>query len=197
MQVPPAVYNFLSWLLCGDKSEAPLCLESRAPPANQAMHRRILSLGQDLIFNATRGHIKTAKHVALPIALKHLNGSTQAVTILNRFGHCMSETQLREYETGMAQQQLELQYQGNAFLPSNIHAGGYVSLCWDNNDLLEETKTGTGTTHCTNGIVVQRLVTPVVSSAPCSQNVASNSASQRQHQHATHTCGRKCFPGWS
>ena len=83
VQVPPAVYNFLSWLPCGDKSEAPLCLESCVPPANQAMHRRILSLGQDLIFNATRGHIKTAKHVALPIALKHLTGSTQAVTILN------------------------------------------------------------------------------------------------------------------
>ena len=42
VQVPPAVYNFLSWLLYGDKSEAPLCLESCVLPPNQAMHRRIL-----------------------------------------------------------------------------------------------------------------------------------------------------------
>ena len=31
-------------------------------------------------------------------------------------------------------------------------------LCWDNNDIQEETYSGKGTTHCTNGIVIQRKV---------------------------------------
>ena len=36
--------------------------------------------------------------------------------------------------------------------------GSSAIFCWDNNDILEETLSGRGTTHCTNGIVIQRKV---------------------------------------
>ena len=42
------------------------------------------------------------------------------------------------------------------FIPSNIDTRSPVVFCWDNNDISEETATGAGTTHCTNGIVIQR-----------------------------------------
>ena len=96
IQVPPAIYNFLSWLISVDNSDAAICLESCVVSPSQGMHRWILSVGQDLIFNATQGQMKTPKHVSVPIAIKQLTGSTQTVTLLNRFGHCISETQLRE-----------------------------------------------------------------------------------------------------
>ena len=40
----------------------------------------------------------------------------------------------------------------------SFHPTSFVTLCWDNNDTLEETPSGMGTTHCTNGIAVQRRV---------------------------------------
>ena len=52
-----------------------------------------------------------------------------------------------------------LQYRQGCVVPSNIQpATSFVQVCWDNNDLLEETLTGIGTTHCTNGIAMQRQV---------------------------------------
>ncbi len=35
--------------------------------------------------------------------------------------------------------------------------GEHVTIYWDNNDICEETLSVEGTTHCTNGIVVQRI----------------------------------------
>jgi hypothetical protein len=43
------------------------------------------------------------------------------------------------------------------FIPSNIRSGNFLTFCWDSNDINEETLTGEGTTHCTNGIIVQRV----------------------------------------
>ena len=40
-------------------------------------------------------------------------------------------------------------------LPSNINQRIFNIFAFDNNDLLEETLSGQGTTHCTNGIVIQ------------------------------------------
>ena len=72
------------------------------------------------------------------------------VTLLNRFGHAFSASQVQEVETGMAQQLLDKHSTGidsDVFVPSNIRPESFVQFCWDNNDILEETLTGTGTTH--------------------------------------------------
>ena len=39
-------------------------------------------------------------------------------------------------------------------LPSNINQGIFSIFAFDNNDLLEETLSEHGNTHCTNGIVI-------------------------------------------
>ena len=128
--IPPALYNFLCWLLFGDESIAPIDVENFIDTPNASMHQRALSVAQDLIFIATQGLIKTPKHVSLPIAIKHITGSVQAVPLLNRFGHCISESQLREYDTAMAERQLQVDHP--AFFPRNIQAGARnIILCWD------------------------------------------------------------------
>ncbi len=47
--------------------------------------------------------------------------------------------------------------QNGILLPSNIQPNVFSCFFWDNNDILEETLSGKGTTHCTNGIVIQRM----------------------------------------
>ena len=102
---------------------------------SQAANRKITSIAQDIIY----------------------------VTLLDRFGHGISQSQLAEWDAVLARQQTERQqqkqhtYQG-AFVPSNISSTSTIVIYWDNNDLLEGTSSGLTTSHFTNGIVVQREV---------------------------------------
>ena len=57
----------------------------------------------------------------------------------------------------MAMRQVK-RYEGGSVLPSNAQPGVFATFCWDNNDLKEETLSGKGTTHCTNGIMIQPKV---------------------------------------
>ena len=71
--------------------------------------------------------------------MKNITGSAKVVTILNKFGHSISDSQLREWDAAMAEKQLELQKDQATLIPSNINSLSFVTLCWDNNDILEET----------------------------------------------------------
>ena len=52
-----------------------------------------------------------------------------------------------------------LQQEAQAFVPTSICQGGhFVHFCWDINDLNEYTLSGANSTHCTNGILIQRKV---------------------------------------
>ena len=160
VQVPSALYNFLVWLLVGDTEAdgSRITLDRVKPPASSVDQRHIMSLAQDMIHTVTKGRVKTAKHVALPIAVKQMTGSAQTVTLLNHFGCGLSKSQISEIETAMAENIVQQQQQQTAFVPSNISKGSFVHFCWDNNDINEETLSGRGTTHCTNGIAIQRRV---------------------------------------
>ncbi|KAJ8050265.1 hypothetical protein HOLleu_03399 [Holothuria leucospilota] len=60
--------------------------------------------------------------------------------------------QIRELDTTVAQKVVERDID----LPQNIIPRQYTTAVWDNIDLSEETLSGKGTTHFTNGILVQR-----------------------------------------
>lgn len=110
------------------------------------------------MYSASRGCVKQAKHICLPMAVCHLTGNKQVITLLNHFGHGVSATQLEEFEKCPAEQHLKDQdlSQDAGFIPSTVYPGAFLTLCWDNSDLCEETLSGKGTTHCTNGIAIQR-----------------------------------------
>ena len=107
------------------------------------------------MFNASTGRIKTSKHTALPMTIKNKTGCAEIVTLLNLLGHGISYSHIEELETAMAKRQVK-RYDDGFVLPSNAQS----TFCWDNNDLKEETETlsGKGTTHCTNGIMIQPKV---------------------------------------
>ena len=152
ISVPTVVYNLLAWILSEDGER-----EDEKVNVDENCQRLVLSLAQDLLYNVSKGRMKTPKHVALPIAVKNLTRSKEVITLLNRYGHGISYDQVLEIETALAESHIEAQEHG-VILPKVICANVFSTFCWDNIDLLEETLSGRGTTHCTNGIVVQRQV---------------------------------------
>ena len=68
----------------------------------------------------------------------------------------MLYTKVEEEETGMAERQIQSQQDGE-LIPSNSYHGVFLQFAWDNNDLEESTPSGSGTTHCKNGIVIQKI----------------------------------------
>ena len=48
------------------------------------------SLGQDIIYAATKGRVRTPKSILLPSMVKTLTNNTRLINILNRLGHGVS-----------------------------------------------------------------------------------------------------------
>ena len=158
IQVPDSLFNFLAWLLC-DSTDVDGDIPDVVGRINvrNDMKRRILSIGQDLVYASPNGRVKTPKHVSIAMTVKNLTRSSQVITLLNRFGHCISYNDVISLENKMVQQQLQRE-KDNLILPSNIQPHVFANFCWDNNDLNEETVSGSDTTHCINAIIIQQRV---------------------------------------
>jgi len=135
--VPDMLYNMLVWNLTSDTEFSP----ERVTNLPNHDHRWILSLGQDLIHCVSRGRTKTPKHVLLLVTVKSLTGNAELVTLLNRFGHGLSSSQIEELETAIAKQQITNLRKG-VLLPNVCSPSVSAVFCWDNNDLQEETLSG-------------------------------------------------------
>ena len=130
----------------------------RVKPSSASVERQVLSIAQDHIFSTTSGKVMPPKRVALAMSVRHLTGSSKVVTLLNRFGHTCSVSHAMEVECALAEKQLQEQAKEEVYLPPDIKPGAWVNFARDNNDLCEDTLSGAGTMHCTNGTVVQRCV---------------------------------------
>jgi hypothetical protein len=130
---------------------------TRKPPAmcNQRSSRLLSSLSEDMCAAATCSRWQMPKHLLLGMTVHHLTGSAQLITLLHRFGHCCSYSQVLELENAVAFQSLSRQ----TVLPSNISVDGnkFSHFFFDNFDILEQTASGAGTTYYTHGIVIQEL----------------------------------------
>ena len=181
--IPPSLHNFLAWVFDGapdsSSDDFSVSVSERVPVNSEVKLRHVQSLSQDIIHCATGGRIKCGKHVSLAVSMHHLTGSAAIVTILNRFGHCVSYSQLSEILTAMAEEVVNSNALSRSYVPSNIHGGSFVSLAWDNNDINEETLSGTGTTHCTNGIAIQRSVAQTSPALPQDTGVRRQSTRRR------------------
>ena len=135
--VPDMLYNMLAWILTSDTEFSTEWVTSLP----NHVHRWILSLRQDLIHYVSRGRTKTPKHMPLPMTVKSLTGSAELVTLLNRFGHGLSYSQIEELETAIAEQQIT-NLRNGVLLPTACSPSVSAVFCWDNNDLQEETLSG-------------------------------------------------------
>jgi len=104
------------------------------------------------------------KHLLLGVSVHHLTGNAELVTLLNRFGHCANYSAVMELETAMADSIVS----SDSVFPSSIriHSNKFSHTVWDNFDILEETPSGSGTTHSTHDIVIQEHYEDVVNDGP-------------------------------
>ncbi len=153
VEIPDILYNLLAYIITGTPSPV---AEGRMP-VNSDTERQIFSVAQDLINIVSKGKVKTVKSLGLGVAVRNLTGNKEVNYILNRFGHALSYNVIQRYEKARVAQ-LHGDDRKSLVLPPTVKARVPTSFVWDNNDLSEETLTGAGTTHVTNGIIIQQGV---------------------------------------
>ena len=121
-----------------------------------ADERRVLCLAQDLIHCASRGQVKLPKHVGLAMSVRHMTGSEQLVSILNRMGHCSSYDEIERMDTGLAKEILAKSQDCGTVIPSNISPAAFIQFAAYNNDLNEQTLDGKSTTRATTLVVYHK-----------------------------------------
>lgn len=84
------------------------------------------------------------------------------MTLLNKLGHCASWDTVLSLDTSLAQLTL---MEGSDKVPKGFSKRAPTTLVWDNIDFGEETLSGRGTTHHTNGIMLQSCASKTVSTA--------------------------------
>lgn len=148
--IPTLLFNFLAWCFGeSDEIETDVFVTT-----SEKMKRKIFSIIQDMIHILSAGRKQTPKHLSLAMAVRHITGSARLINILNGLGHCISHSAVLEYDTQLAEMQLN---SANS-LPVGIVPNKFSTIVWDNIDFREETLTGHGTTHSTNGILIQQKV---------------------------------------
>lgn len=127
-------------------------LTKRRKPSER-VKRLTKSLGQDLMYNATRGNIKTVKHTQLGIFIKRITGSRLVIDCFNRFGHTISYHEVNALETAFAEVQMHHQL-ARTYVPPRVIPSKFVTFVYDNCDHNPESLSGISM-HVTNGIMIQ------------------------------------------
>lgn len=94
--IPPLTLLFFRTLIGGMQSEP------RSAHSEDVIERKAVAGASDAVFNCTRGTVCPWKHQSLGLGLGTLTGSKLLLTILNRFGHCISYDEVKRLETEMA-----------------------------------------------------------------------------------------------
>eukprot|EP00057_Strongylocentrotus_purpuratus_P021683 XP_011676157.1 PREDICTED: uncharacterized protein LOC105444073 [Strongylocentrotus purpuratus] len=148
--IPWQLFNFLGWM--SGVSHEP---REEKVTVSTDDERKVLSIAQDIVYLKTKGRCVLPKHHALGMSVRHLTGSAKLIGILNGLGHSVSRSVVLAHDTALAKRQLAL---GDQILPDGVQPI-FTTLVYDNNDFGEETVSGKGTTHNTNGIIVQHPIT--------------------------------------
>ena len=155
--IPPSLFNFLAYITNTTTSTG-IFPNSFLPTNSESERRKLLSICQDVISLASHGHKLTPKSLALGLSTRHISGSKLLVRILSGLGHCSSRDSVVRLETSLALSEAE------HGLPKGTVCKIFTILVWDNIDFEEETPSGSGTTHHTNGIIIQPINLENVSS---------------------------------
>ena len=125
---------------------------------SQRIERLITSIGQDVLYGASRGKIKPPKHMLLPFAIKSLTGNVKLIKILNRLGHGASYSQMTEIDTALCMKKLAMLPDVGIPLLGCVQPYINTTVAFDSIDRLKETLSGARTSHRVNGIIIQPKV---------------------------------------
>ena len=142
-RVPVELYNHIAWMLTDiDYTTGKLDLSTKT-------HDLVLSICQDLVSYTTK--LPMPKHVGPSV---HILRTRDLVTILNRFGHCISYIAAQRYITAMANKMEADTALHGVFIPEDLKNGVFFQCAFDNLDFAENTKDEL-TTHATSHIFYQ------------------------------------------
>ncbi len=182
--VDPTLFNFLAWTL-GFSDDAQM---SSYVAVTDKQKSRINSLVQDMVLIESDGRKHTPKSLSLAMAIRQLTGSSKVIELLNQFGHCLSHNFVLRHETALA----ELSTLDNSTVPSSVSKNQNVTIAWDNDDFLEDTKTGKETTHVIGGIIIQRDYGDTTEECPPQESLDRSSSLKPVHDPiAPYVLGRK------
>ena len=145
--IPFELYNLFAWIV--GFSDDPRSTNYVEVDKNADL--KLTSLCQDIIYLSFKGRILTPKSLALGMTIRHLTGSSRLLSIINKLGHSASVDTIIGLETSLA----ELHLNKQKLIPHAFARGVPTTLVWDNIDFGEETLSGKGTTHHTNGLMIQ------------------------------------------
>ncbi|KAK6175746.1 hypothetical protein SNE40_014139 [Patella caerulea] len=152
--IPVTLFNLVAWAIgASDEPTLEYYVE-----VDDAVNLKLISILQDIVSLQPKGRKHTLKSLALGLTMRHLTGSQKVTDLLNGLGHCASNKTILRFDTSLAQLQLN---KGPVYIPSDFQTNMNTILVWDNIDFNEETISGHGTTHHTNGIAIQSPMSPV------------------------------------
>ena len=146
--IPHQLFNFIAWIV--GFSDEPELQHKVNIPHDQCC--KVASICQDLIHAEAKGRKQTHKSLALGMTVRQLTGSRKLIDILYGLGHTVSSDTVCTHDSALA----TLQSSDSVIIPRNANVGMFSTIVWDNNDFIEETVTGKGTTHVVNGIIIQK-----------------------------------------
>ena len=127
------LYNFLCWVIDGEDGDFDLS-SSDTVNVSERVARQVSSVGQDIAYCTSKGSVKPPRHLALPMAVRHLTGSAQVIGLLNRFGHGVAYCQVLELDTALAVANVSEEESCDSFIPQNVDLSRPAIFCYDNND---------------------------------------------------------------
>ena len=97
---------------------------------------KIIMNGQDLVRYASQARVKFPKHISLAISAKHLTGSKQLITVLNKMVTTVRRTnKLRSWTPVFQRRYLQNQKKRWVTIPSNIFPCIFVKMAGNSNKL--------------------------------------------------------------
>lgn len=111
---------------------------------------------QDLVHCASHARMKLPKQIGRGMSVKHLTGSKQLVTLLNRMGYSSSNDEIEQVETSLANESLAKADVSAVIILTNINPGAFIQMAADNKDINEEIINGKNMTRATTFAIYQR-----------------------------------------
>lgn len=121
--VPDSLYALLKCVLADEND-----LNDHRPHPDEEIHRDILSIGQDIAYQASRRRLTPPTHIGIAMSVHQATRSKSVVQLLHAAGHCVSYDHLQRIDTTMAKEQVTRYEENNVLVPPNISPGSLYSL---------------------------------------------------------------------
>lgn len=147
--IPDSLYVFIKLLCCDEDNNT-----------SDMLHKRILSIAQDIIFLASSGKTNTPKHLGIGLTVHQATRSKEMVQLLFASGHSVSYDTVMKAECQLANAVLSsYRDDGEVVIPKqfkDIPLRGYIRFANDNLDKNCDTFDGKGSFHGTQTIALCR-----------------------------------------